>query len=595
MAHASTRAHSPLRLWQDAGEPTVPTEVRVTRSDPIYNAHGYLTKVPYTAIVPFIEALTEPGDFVLDIFAGSGMTGVAAAVTGRRAELRDISALGRHIGSNYLSLVPESTLRAAGARVVEHALQRLGGVYEVACAACHGSCDLSKAIWTFEYACPACGDAVNYYEAFKAAGWVKAAMACPHCQARFRARGAERVGEVAVADWVRCPCSRSLREQAHEPPANLDLGEFSYPDVRIASNRQMFQASALAKHGLESTASFFTMRNLAALSALREAIHAGSDDAIRSKLLFCFTAILARASKRYQWHPKRPLNASNHNYYIAPVFYEWNVFELFVRKVEAAVRADRRMRDESESRGLSELPRVNYRLGSADSLDLPDDSVDLVFTDPPFGSNIFYSDMNLFQEVWLGVQTDHTREAVVDRTPGPGGRTAERYEALLVAALQECRRVLKPSGHLALVFSNSSGAMWSLIQRTIAASGLCLRHVTLLDKGQRSVKGLASGFEDVVTSDLILTLRNEEAVTAPLTAAPDGALEAAVSRAISASGSGVSPTSVYLAVVREFLIRGWSLESLDIAEVRGQVTRAGLAVDPATGLLAPIEGARLAS
>ena len=53
----------------------LPSMVQVRRSDPVYMAHAYLTKVPVTAIAPFIEAFTEPGDVVLDPFAGSGMTG----------------------------------------------------------------------------------------------------------------------------------------------------------------------------------------------------------------------------------------------------------------------------------------------------------------------------------------------------------------------------------------------------------------------------------------------------------------------------------------------------------------------------------------
>ena len=68
-------------------------EVAVKRSDPIYNAHGYLTKVPVAAIEPFILAFTDPGDVVLDPFAGSGMTGVAAAVTGLGAPLAATAAL----------------------------------------------------------------------------------------------------------------------------------------------------------------------------------------------------------------------------------------------------------------------------------------------------------------------------------------------------------------------------------------------------------------------------------------------------------------------------------------------------------------------
>ena len=61
---------------------------------------------------------------------------------------------------------------------------------------------------------------------------------------------------------------------------------------------------------------------------------------VRQKLRFAFTAILPRASRRYQWSAQRPLNAQNQTYYIAPVYYEWNVFDLFARKVRAISRAD---------------------------------------------------------------------------------------------------------------------------------------------------------------------------------------------------------------------------------------------------------------
>jgi hypothetical protein len=101
--------------------PPLPIEVAVKRSDPVYNAHAYLTKVPYSAILPFIEGLTEPGDTVLDLFAGSGMTGVASVMAGRNAELRDISALGRHIGHNYWALADAEALQTAARAVADEA------------------------------------------------------------------------------------------------------------------------------------------------------------------------------------------------------------------------------------------------------------------------------------------------------------------------------------------------------------------------------------------------------------------------------------------------------------------------------------------
>ncbi len=110
----------------DGAHGALPSMVQVRRSDPVYMAHAYLTKVPVTAIAPFIEAFTEPGDVVLDPFAGSGMTGVAALVTGRRAVLYDVSVLGRHIGSNYVNLVDAKMLGERGEGVVRRALERIG-------------------------------------------------------------------------------------------------------------------------------------------------------------------------------------------------------------------------------------------------------------------------------------------------------------------------------------------------------------------------------------------------------------------------------------------------------------------------------------
>lgn len=569
-------------------DPThLPDEVAVKRTDPIYNAHAYLTKVPVTAIEPFIEVLTEPGDRVLDLFAGSGMTGVAAGMHGRRAELRDISALGRHIGSNYVRLVDADAFRQVAREVVKQALERLGDVYATRCQECSATGTLSRTVWTYIYECRHCRTPVNYYRSFEEAGWRKKDMRCPSCQGPFVSRGCERIGEEPVLDTVACECSKKLIDQEHT--AALVAGALeglSYPDVAICEDRQMFQASALRKHNLLTTASFFSQRNLSVLAALRESIDAVADDRLRAKLLFAFTAVLARASKRYQWNPKRPLNAANQNYYIAPVFYEWNVYDLFERKVEAALRADEYVRVRMKALGVSDLPEVNYRTGSADRLDLPDESIDYVFTDPPFGSNIFYSDMNLFQEAWLGDFTDHADEAVVDRSGnGETRRTAARYERLMTDSLREAHRVLKPSGWLSLVFSNSSGEMWALVQRAVNTAGFVLEGVAILNKGQRSVKGLASGFENVVTVDLILSMRKAaKGEERELENAPEGALAIAVDDVL-AEDAAPTPSHAYLGVIRDYLARHWDVSELDIAGIGLVLQERGYDVDPRSGHL----------
>src|SRR5437899_598468 len=127
--------------------PALPSEISVRRSaDPIYMAHGYLTKVPTRAIIPFLDAFTKPGDVVMDPFAGSGMTGVAAFMTGRRAILSDISRLGQHIGLNYVNLIDPKALRHTARRVLQEAQSRLPGLYTVPCAHCRRPSRLVKAV-----------------------------------------------------------------------------------------------------------------------------------------------------------------------------------------------------------------------------------------------------------------------------------------------------------------------------------------------------------------------------------------------------------------------------------------------------------------
>ena len=85
--------------------------------------------------------------------------------------------------------------------------------------------------------------------------------------------------------------------------------------------------------GIATSADFFTPRNLHALSALWEAIGQVEEDVIRAGLRFVFTASVNRASRRYQWHPRRPTNVLSSTLYLASLNYEFNVFSLFRRKL----------------------------------------------------------------------------------------------------------------------------------------------------------------------------------------------------------------------------------------------------------------------
>ena len=223
---------------------------------------------------------------------------------------------------------------------------------------------------------------------------------------------------------------------------------------------------------------------------------------------------------------------------------------------------------------------------------LEDESIDYVFTDPPFGSNIFYSDMNLFHEAWLGAITDHTSEAVIYTTGRRKVNSAQRYEKLLRNAFQEGWRILKPGGHMSVVFGNSRGRIWGTVQRALREIGFDPTpvHVAILDKGQRSVKGLNSGTEGVVTADLILTIRKpftDSNMHLPLRLVEENAQDI-IARIIEelALETTPNPSHVYARVIREAIRNGIVLDELHFSDVLIALRNAGYRVDEKTGMLA---------
>ena len=223
-----------------------------------------------------------------------------------------------------------------------------------------------------------------------------------------------------------------------------------------------------------------------------------------AKRLFSFTAALNRASKRYQWNAKRPTNVMTGTLYISSLRYEWNVWSLFRRKAADVLRY--------YSAFPSTQAKVDVFQRSATDLDcLPDRSIDMVFMDPPFESNIFYANSSLLWEAWLGQLTDEAAEIVVNkhRARAVGGKTVEDYCDLMRQSFEHAGRVLRPDGHAILAFSNSDDQVWSAIQTALRDAGFETTKVHLLNKGQPSIKGVkgVTGKENVTTFDLVLCLK----------------------------------------------------------------------------------------
>ena len=199
--------------------------------------------------------------------------------------------------------------------------------------------------------------------------------------------------------------------------------------------------------------------------------------------------------------------------------------------------------------------------------------------------------MSLFHEAWLGEMTDYTSEAVVHTTGKYKSGAAQRYENLLRGAFAEAFRILTPGRYMSVVFGNSSGSIWGLVQRALREAGFKAApvHVAILDKGQRSVKGLNSGSEGVVTVDLIVTVQKpSDAETADdAYELSHGDTDSLIQDAIREMTieNARNPSHVYARVLKKAIEKHLMLDHLHLGDVLIALRNSGYTVDRKTGLL----------
>ena len=236
-----------------------------------------------------------------------------------------------------------------------------------------------------------------------------------------------------------------------------------------------------------------------------------TNDRIRRALAFAFTNTAWHGTRMRRFNARgghRPLTGT---LYIPQLSSEANVLEVMRNKIRQLQRYYRSYRPHT-----TELPAIV--LGSATDLDgIPAGSIDYVFTDPPFGSNIFYADCNLIWESWLGRLTDPVQEAVVNRSlsSDKGGKSLEDYADLMGESMHEMSRVLKPGGWATVVFHNTDGEVWQAIRDAADSAGFAFHEAVSLDRRQHSHKGYKgrSGTEDVAHFDVVFNLRKPKRPT----------------------------------------------------------------------------------
>ncbi len=370
-----------------------------------------------------------------------------------------------------------------------------------------------------------CGkEIIIWHEAVDSAGEVSELFACPNCSEKWKKMQLPRLGSVPVVvntvgngiraikggtepRQLRISRAISVRERGRLREIETSKIPHWVPEVEMDTDGPQYRRNALQVRNIKLVTDFWTPRNLWAYAALWQRAVAVADSRCREVLHFGLTGIMSYITKKQAWGSGG--GGLSGQLYMSSFPLEKNVWDVFERKFEQLHLGF------GTARGLG-AGNVAVSNRSASAVELPDESIDYVFTDPPFGSNIYYSEPNRLWEAWIGKLTDTDEEAVVHRKNDGGTKRLPDYARLMQLAFVELFRVLKPGRWATVEFNNSDGAVFEAIKNAIRAAGFEIVNMLLLDKEQKTFKQVkgAEGVEDVVDKDVLFNLHKPAVVSA---------------------------------------------------------------------------------
>lgn len=522
-------------------------DVSEGKYDPIYKYHPYPTKVPHKAIMRYILHYTEPGDIVFDGFCGTGMTGVAAQMCGdrdavvslgyqvrqdgtilreetdengkktwvsfsklgsRRVVLNDLSPAGTFVTYNYNAPNSIGSFEKTAKRILKEIEEECAWMY----ATKHSDGrvgTVNYTVWSDVFVCQECSGEVVFWNAAveKEAGKVKDQFTCPHCNSNLTKRSLERawitffdptINQVQKqAKQVPVLINYSMGSSRHEKvPDQYDIATFKkleevaipywFPSDRMIEGKETRRNDPA---GLTHIHHFYSKRNLYALAKLKSLIPSAKFNLLITKVSFQITKLYRFTYQSGVWGAGGgPLSGT---LYVPSLIKELNI----IKQIKDALK---------QRRGILHPERYGSYVGSTQSStylsSIPDNSLSYIFIDPPFGANLYYSELAFLWESWLRILTNNKEEAIENDAQG---KNLDDYRQLMQRCFAEAYRALKPGRWMTIEFSNTKASVWNSIQTALLEAGFLVANVSALDKKKGSFKAVTT--PTAVKQDLVIS------------------------------------------------------------------------------------------
>lgn len=374
--------------------------------------------------------------------------------------------------------------------------------------------EFAYAVWTDIFACSDCGSEFPYWNA--AIDWsnnsVRKQFPCPNCGTNLTKNSLQPIRRQhfdielcsPVSQGAQVPVFINYRHSKGRSRKAADSFDLALNE-KIASLKIPYPVPAyplplgfntnqpIKSHGFTHIHHLYTPRNLYTIASIWSKLSRSNK--------WLATMMLARNATKFnrfivnQHNPNGRINGPlAGTLYVPSEMVEQSVLSLFEDKMSIPTW--------KTSGNL-------ISCHSATSNCLPENSVDYIFVDPPFGGNIMYSEMNSVWESWLHIRTDNKSEAITNDVQN---KALPDYKRLMADCFASFWKTLKPGRWMTVEFSNTQASVWNSIQTALQEVGFIVAHVAVIDKQHAGQK--AAAYSVPVKQDLAISAYK-----------PDGGLE----------------------------------------------------------------------
>ncbi|MBS3131018.1 hypothetical protein J4212_01165 [Candidatus Woesearchaeota archaeon] len=449
---------------------------------PMYLIHKYWARKPHNVVSEYIQNYTKEGDIVLDPFCGSGPAPIEAIKLGRKGIGVDLNPVSMFITRMTAMAIDVNQIKKTFEDIKANCKNEINELYKTKCKKCGKGASIICTHW--DNSTPI---KIYYY--------------CYNCKRKLDKKPDD--DDLRLINKV---------EKMEVP--------YWYPTQRLAYNGEDFKEGTHDPN-IDSVDKLFTKRNLISLTIIFNIISKIKEEKIRQAFLFAFTSMSHLASKMTPVRPTRPTSSfwAMHRYWIPPIFMESNVWHLFDSAVygaqgivEGKTDSNSQIKYYKEAKKFDDLKNeANIFLKNHNALELaqiiPKDSVDYVFTDPPYGGAVQYFELSTLWASWLKIDLSYNDEVTINKQQN---KDFNYYHKMLTAAFRQVYDALKRGKYMTVTFHSTDIKVWTSIIKAVVLAGFDLEKIVYQPPARPSAKGLLQPYGSAV-GDYYIRFKKPEA------------------------------------------------------------------------------------